>query len=493
VTCNTPPSSCHQAIGTCSNGSCSYAYDDGKVCDDGDACTDNDQCGTGVCAGAPKLCNTPPSTCHQSLGTCNAGTCSYGFADGKSCNDQDACTSGDQCSAGTCAGAPVSCNSPPAATCLTTKTLRTYSLPGTCASASGCSYAISDTTCPYACVGGQCVACSDEIVTADSTTSGMSTSIEVDTNSAVHISYRTNPASVLKYAFRPLAASAFTATVVDASSAVTNTSLGLDGNNGRHIAYDDSIQDALVHTFRSATGSSWTKTVVDSTNHVLEAGELAFDPSNGVHVSYKASPGANQRLMYAYRPATGAWTTASVDVLNPGSGSSIAAGSNGSVHIVSYGAYNPGLRYAHRASTAAPWVLSTVDPAGASSGGTYDTSIALAPSGTLHVAYFDSLNADLEYAERSPAGTWSLTTIDTGTINGKMALVLDASGGVHIAYNAGGTLKYAYRPAAGAWTTLMVDSSVVVGHPSIDVEPGAAHFSYYDGTNFALKYARRCL
>lgn len=87
------------------------------VCDDGDACTSNDTCdGRGACGGEadPKCedpcagvtCDTPPSDCYAARGTCDAGTCSYaprGLA--APCDDGDACTGADACDgAGTCAG-----------------------------------------------------------------------------------------------------------------------------------------------------------------------------------------------------------------------------------------------------------------------------------------------------------------------------------------------------------------------------------------------------
>jgi hypothetical protein len=80
-------------------------------CDDGDPCTVTDECSSGVCAGTPKACDSPPSpsVCYESKGTCSAGTCSYGFADGASCDDGNACTQGDTCSSGVCAGTAPSC------------------------------------------------------------------------------------------------------------------------------------------------------------------------------------------------------------------------------------------------------------------------------------------------------------------------------------------------------------------------------------------------
>ena len=101
VTCNTPPSVCFAATGTCASGSCTYPYADAVTCDDGNACTDSDACKTGVCAGTPKSCNTPPPpVCmnattlrtYSSTGSCTAGTCNYPYSD-------MSCT----CSTGACA------------------------------------------------------------------------------------------------------------------------------------------------------------------------------------------------------------------------------------------------------------------------------------------------------------------------------------------------------------------------------------------------------
>jgi hypothetical protein len=85
VTCDTPPSVCYDAAGSCSQGSCSYPTNHAS-CDDGDACTDGDTCNGGVCSGVPRLCNTPdPDTCkdantaavHDHVGACAGGACSY--------------------------------------------------------------------------------------------------------------------------------------------------------------------------------------------------------------------------------------------------------------------------------------------------------------------------------------------------------------------------------------------------------------------------------
>lgn len=160
VTCDTPPSPCHADLGTCRDGVCEYAFDDGAPCDDNDACTENDQCQSGACGGASKTCQTPPSpvcenattlTGYANHGTCTAGTCQYAPTP-VSCEfgcvqtrDVGACL-GDPC-------AQVTCNTPPAASCTTTASgpaLETWSTTGLCSSGD-CTYTKNTTACPHGC------------------------------------------------------------------------------------------------------------------------------------------------------------------------------------------------------------------------------------------------------------------------------------------------------------------------------------------------------
>ncbi len=211
VVCETPPSPCHAPVGQCSAGICAYEPLTGNTCDDGDSCTTADTCSNGACLGQPLacdappaatcagdaitsfaspgqcdagsctypststacplgcadgsclgdpcagvVCDSPPSSCHQSTGACQGGVCSYALADGKSCDDGDGCTDGDTCSGGVCGGTTVACNAPPAATCQDGTTLLTYDSAGTCGNG-GCSYASQAVACPGGCQDDACV------------------------------------------------------------------------------------------------------------------------------------------------------------------------------------------------------------------------------------------------------------------------------------------------------------------------------------------------
>lgn len=216
VVCNAPPNACYNAIGLCSQGGCVYAPSNSAICNDDNPCTVNDSCSEGTCRGTPKVCNDPPvatcldattrrvwqtqgtcdgqglcqyvsqdqtcahgcdgasgtcngdpcagvtcdqppNICYAATGTCDGGGCSYGFANGKSCNDADPCTVQDTCSAGACQGTAKSCVTPPSAVCQDSQKLRQYQPVGACNAGTGnCDYASTLTTCAYGCENGAC-------------------------------------------------------------------------------------------------------------------------------------------------------------------------------------------------------------------------------------------------------------------------------------------------------------------------------------------------
>ena len=162
LTCTTAPDdSCDDAehlhvydtTGSCSAGECTYAS---RVlsCD----CAD-DACTTDPCPNV--TCNTPPgAVCPDdttrrtfaSVGTCSGGRCSYEPTD-TPC--EFGCSNG-ACNPDPCAG--VQCTMPPAASCPTKSSRRTYRSPGTCDDGL-CSYAATVTNCANdeECTGGVCV------------------------------------------------------------------------------------------------------------------------------------------------------------------------------------------------------------------------------------------------------------------------------------------------------------------------------------------------
>jgi len=114
---------------------------------------------TGVCKSDPCLgisCNSPPNGCVQSPGSCQLGACVYPPADGLECSDGDPCTTGDRCQSGSCRGTPMTCDAPPAPSCLDSTTLRRWETAGMCDPLGACSYPYSDTSCSFGCQAGAC-------------------------------------------------------------------------------------------------------------------------------------------------------------------------------------------------------------------------------------------------------------------------------------------------------------------------------------------------
>lgn len=204
VTCDSPPSMCHESAGSCVEGACEYALRPATaVCDDGEACTVGDRCGTGICGGTALRCDAPPSAdcvdgsilrefspvgvcgagectytsserscefgcsagscvmdpcegvscamppsptaCYASTGACMGGECAYMPIDDVGCDDGDPCTVSDVCGSGSCAGTPLTCDTPPPSTCADSTTRRSFGT-GMC-NAGACEYAAMDVAC----------------------------------------------------------------------------------------------------------------------------------------------------------------------------------------------------------------------------------------------------------------------------------------------------------------------------------------------------------
>lgn len=112
--------------------------------------------GEDLCVG--KVCDSPPAgeclsgtefQTYDQIGSCDAGACSY-------TPHVIPCTcEGEACTTDPCIG--LTCDAPPSAICKDASTLTEYAESGTC-SAGSCSYAATDTPCPFGCANGACKA-----------------------------------------------------------------------------------------------------------------------------------------------------------------------------------------------------------------------------------------------------------------------------------------------------------------------------------------------
>jgi hypothetical protein len=164
LTCETPPASLcvdastlriFTAHGVCTAGACDYPSAD-VACANGCA---NGKCNDEPCVGV--TCASPPSpVCVDATtlrvwngaGACDAtsGACVYGATD-VPCSD--GCSAG-RCARDACAG--ISCDAPPAPTCVDATTRRTWASMGTCAGGT-CAYTAVETACAAGCSNGACL------------------------------------------------------------------------------------------------------------------------------------------------------------------------------------------------------------------------------------------------------------------------------------------------------------------------------------------------
>jgi hypothetical protein len=142
-------------------------------------------------------------------------------------------------------------------------------------------------------------------------------------------------------------------------------------------------------------------------------------------------------------------------------------------------------------------------------------SIAIAPTGQVGIAYFDSVNTSVKYASLSgdPEAGWTIEIIESAKHVGlSPSLDYDHQSNAYVAYyrRTSGDLKLATRDrATGNWTRETLDGldgADVGGEADLDVGEALFHIpdgftqfdttiaiAYTDATNGNLKYARRNL
>jgi len=273
---------------------------------------------------------------------------------------------------------------------------------------------------------------------------GLCTDIAIDSRGKVHISYLGwqyiggRLYQFLMYTTN-LSDSWVTSTIDNTGIVGEYTSIAIDSNNKVHISYYDATNADLKYA--TNLSGSWVTSTIDSIGDVGTYTSIAIDSNNKVHISYYDVTNAD--LKYATN-LSGSWVTSTVDstVYNVGKYTSIARDSNNKVHISYYDVANADLKYATNSSGS--WVTSTIDNAG--DVGTY-TSIARDSNNKMHISYYDATNADLKYATNL-SGSWILSTIDSiGDVGTSTSIAIDLENKVHISYyddtNVG--LKYAKK------------------------------------------------
>ncbi|MHC1680336.1 MAG: fibronectin type III domain-containing protein [Methanomassiliicoccales archaeon] len=307
---------------------------------------------------------------------------------------------------------------------------------------------------------------------------GFGSSIALDSKGHAYIAYSDGTNNRLKYATN--AGGSWVNTTVEYAVVTDSISLALDSNDKAHISFYKMGSNDLKYATNA--GGSWASTTVDSEGDVGLYSSIAIDSADKAHISYHdVSLGY---LKYATNGG-GSWSTQILEIGGRGSYSAIDLDSNDKVHISYYDATTGDLRYTNNMQGG--WTFTPLDTVG--DVGQF-TSIALDDGNGVHISYLNVTGYDLTYIANT-AGSWVKTTIDSyGFVGADNDLAVDAEGKVHISYYDGtnADLKYATNDV---WYKEIASEEGVVGHyPSLALDPnGKVHISHHDLIDQDLEYS----
>ena len=308
---------------------------------------------------------------------------------------------------------------------------------------------------------------------------GQYSSIAIDSDGDIHISYYDQTNESLRYASKT--SGQWNRIEVDSEmSTGTWTSIAVDSGGNSHISYMSSTYGELKYATDAGVG--WSNQTVDDSAIVGRYSSIALDEEEKVHISYHDT--THNDLKYATN-VNGFWEDLTVDNEgDTGLYTSICVDSQGAVHISYYDLTNKSLKYASNAG--GDWQNQTIDDAG--NVGTY-TSIALDSSDMVHISYCDETQLDLKHATNSD-GVWTVNTVDSdGQVGRYSSLVIDSSGNAHISYQKVDSLDLKYATnSGGTWATEVAESAGDVGFwTSIALAPNGYPFiSHYDQEDQSL-------
>jgi len=213
---------------------------------------------------------------------------------------------------------------------------------------------------------------------------GLGTSIDIDSDSIIHIAYAVECATVEELRYAYMSGATWNIEVVDTSDGVASPSLALDSSDIPHIGYVD--PNYFKHAYKK--NGSWTVENVEATGGSwLEDVSLALDSSDNPHMVYAL--GDPRQLKYASK--SGTWSSETIET----DGAGVCACQNTLFiysdipHVAYTFTANYYVKYAVKNGS---WSIETVDD----NSNFLDVSIAVDTN--IHISYHDFTNADLEYA-----------------------------------------------------------------------------------------------
>jgi hypothetical protein len=330
-------------------------------------------------------------------------------------------------------------------------------------------------------------------------TVGWYTSMAIDSDNKIHISYHSPSAGTLKYALLTSSLDVSEIKTIVSKASVnlglfTSIALGTDKLPG--VVYYNLTEGILSYIKKTSSGWTTSFNIASDSRDYGPATSLALNSSGVPYISYLDESLGN--LMMARSLGVDYWdNTRLLSTPHAGLFSSIKL-HNDSPRIAFYDSDEHDLMYADYSTGS--WVFSDVDTY--NDRGQY-VSLALAINGNPHISYYDVTEGDLIYRTYNSGWATVQKPDKVGDVGLYTSIVLDDDNSPHISYyDATNTaLKYVHMTSIGAWAVPEVVEGGTSQNPdTIDVgkyssialdSSGNPHISYYDATNGNLKYASK--
>jgi hypothetical protein len=307
VTCATPPAKAcldathlrtFNASGACSAGSCTYAAIDSTCqygCSNGGC--NNDPCQGVTCSAPPaKTCVGSAVRTYSGAGSCSSGTCGYAYTDTPCPNG---CGNG-ACKAPTCGS--TTCDTPPSSTCTTANHLTTYFPQGSC-SGTTCSYTGIEVECSQGCLNGACISGSWTLESSPFGTPLTATRVIFDAAGQPLITGCDASGDVL---LRRRTASGWREETVDTGmGAYCQSAVSLDAAGEPMVAWYDSVNGDLRFALRN-NGTWAPKELIANQDNVGSGVSMVTLPDGRPAVAYAHSTSTTGETRYAVR-TSGTW------------------------------------------------------------------------------------------------------------------------------------------------------------------------------------------
>ncbi len=293
--------------------------------------------------------------------------------------------------------------------------------------------------------------------------------------------------------------SSITAYVDDTVGVGKYTSIAIDSDEAVHMSYYDELNGNLKYAYWNGVGLPVNETV-DSYH---DQGDVGLYTSIAVFLD-----GDRQRPIISYMDekydnlkaavkSGGVWDKWEVEARSSGVGTfnSIALASDNRPYISYLNFNNYSLKVAYLNNDKKTWTKGVVDSSGVL--GLY-TSLSIDSTNQLHISYYDAGNGDLKYA-RYANNSWTIVKVDTAGDVGIYSSVSthpvgDKAGKLGISYFnvTQGAFRFVYLHPQLGWqpSTIGFAGDVGVSTSLAMTDAGIPHISYMDDALNRIKYTQ---